>query len=86
MNAGSSVILSSSVTDLSQAENAAGYTYAWSVLRNGAPYTLPGNPPTTGPSLGFPPTLGGSYTNTLSPTESNGSMGAALHKRSLPTI
>ena len=77
MNAGSSVTLSSSVTDLSQAETAAGYTYAWSVLRNGSPYTLPGNPSTSGPSLVFAPTLGGSYTISLSTTDSSGSVGVA---------
>ncbi len=77
MNAGSSVTLSSSVTDMSQAETAAGYAYAWSVLRNGAPYTLPGDPSTSGPSLGFAPTLGGSYTISLSTTDSSGSVGVA---------
>ena len=69
--------LSSSVTDLSQAETAAGYTYAWSVLRNGSPYTLPGNPSTSGPSLVFAPTLGGSYAISLSTTDSSGSVGIA---------
>ena len=77
MNAGSSVTLSSSVTDLSQAETAAGYTYAWSVLRNGSPYTLPGSPLTSGPSLMFAPTLSGSYTISLSTTDSSGSVGVA---------
>ena len=77
MNAGSSVTLSSSVTDFSQAETAAGYLYAWSVLRNGSPYTLPGNPSTSGPSLVFAPTLSGSYTISLSTTDSSGSVGVA---------
>ncbi len=81
MNAGSSVILSSSVTDPSQAETAAGYTYAWSVQRNGSPYTLPGSPSTSSPSFVFAPTLGGSYTISLATTDSSGSVGTAPPQR-----
>ncbi len=77
MNAGSSVTLSSSVTDLSQAETAAGYSYAWTVIRNCSPYTLPGNPSTSGPSLAFAPTLGGSYVISLSTTDASGSVGVS---------
>ncbi len=75
--AGSSVTLSSSVTDLSQAETAAGYAYTWSVQRNGSPYPLPGNPSTGDSSFVFAPTLGGSYTISLATTDSSGSVGIA---------
>ena len=77
MTATSSVNLSSSVTDFSQAETAAGYAYAWSVLRNGSPYTLPGNPSTSGSSFVFAPTQSGNYTISLSTTDSSGSVGVA---------
>ncbi len=77
MNMGSSATLTSSITDLSQAETAAGYTYSWSVQLNGSPYILPGNPTTSGPSLVFAPTLSGSYTISLSTTDASGSVGVS---------
>ena len=40
-------------------------------------YILPGNPSTSGPSLVFAPTLGGSYTVCLATTDSSGSVGTA---------
>ncbi len=81
MNAGSSVTLVSSVADQSLAENAAGYAYAWSVLFDGSPYTLPGKPSLSGPTLVFSPTLGGTYTIGLAATDASGSVGVAPTQR-----
>ncbi len=77
VNSGSSVTLNSSVTDFSQVETALGFTYSWSVLFNGAPITLPGDPATNGPNLDFTPEVGGTYTVELSTTDASGSIGTA---------
>jgi PKD repeat protein len=77
LSAGSTVTLTSSVTDFSQVETAAAFAYAWSVELNGSPYTLPGSPSTSGPSLAFTPELDGTYTVSLATTDSSGSLGVA---------
>ena len=45
-----------------------GYSYAWSVTRNGVPYPLPAGT-TSAPTLTFTPGLPGSYTATLTVTD-----------------
>ena len=69
INAGSSVTLGSSVSDSSQAETALGFSYSWSVTKDGVPYMMPGNPATNLDSFTFTPTAAGGYVINLAVTD-----------------
>jgi len=69
---GTAIALSGSATDPSSADTAAGFTYAWSVTKNGNPYTSGGNVT----SFSFTPDDNGSYVVTLNATDKDGGIGA----------
>ena len=73
---GSTVTLGSSVSEPSQAETALGFSYAWTVTKDGSPYTMPGNPATNQPSFTFQPTAGGAYVIKLAVTDHNNDVGS----------
>ena len=76
VNAGSTVTLGSSVSDPSEAETALGFSYSWSVTKDGSAYTMPGNPATNLPSFTFQPTAGGAYVITLAVTDHDNLVGS----------
>src|SRR2546426_139416 len=63
---GTAISLTSTVTDLSSADTAAGFTYSW---------TVNGNPSGSGTSLTFTPNDNGTYAVTLTVTDKDGSTG-----------
>ncbi len=75
VNADSTVTFGSSVSDPSQAEAALGFTYAWSVTRNGASYTFPDNFATDEAGFTFEPVEAGTYVITLAATDNNKDVG-----------
>ncbi len=86
VNAGSTVTLGSSVSDPSQAEAALGFSYAWSVTKDGVPYTFPGNPATTLASFTFEPTAAGTYAITLKVTDHNNDVGQTTSSFTLSQV
>jgi len=64
---GTAITLGSNVTDPSPAMTAAGFTYAWSVTKNGAPFATG-----TAASFTFTPDDAGSYVVTLTAADKNG--------------
>ena len=77
VNAGSTVTLGSSVSDPSQAEAALGFSYSWSVTKDGVPYAMPGNPATNLAGFTFQPTAAGTYVVNLAVTDHNNDVGYA---------
>ncbi len=65
-NEGSSVLVTSVITDAGAAEN---LTYAWSVTKDGNNFVLPNGVVTNGTSLAFEPTDNGTYVVTLDVTD-----------------
>jgi hypothetical protein len=68
INAGTAVSLTATASDPGQAET---LTYAWSVTRNGNPYTLPGPVATNASTLNFTPDRVGTYVATVTVTDSD---------------
>jgi RTX calcium-binding nonapeptide repeat (4 copies)/PKD domain len=58
---GTAVTLGTQVTDPSTADTQAGFTYAWSVLKDGQAFTLPEKTSTSQASFTFTPTDNGQY-------------------------
>ncbi|MFO0966752.1 MAG: PKD domain-containing protein, partial [Gemmataceae bacterium] len=72
---GTRINLASTVTDPSSVDTAAGFTYAWSVTKNGASYN-PGTQTDLDPShFSFTPNDDGAYVVTLTATDKNGGVG-----------
>src|SRR5262249_39003117 len=69
---GTSISLTSTVTDPSSVDTATGFTLAWSVLKNGASYTTG-----TGSSFTFTPNDYAIYTVTLTATDKDGDTGTS---------
>lgn len=69
---GAPISLRGSATDSSPADTAAGFTYRWSVTRNGAIYGSPG----TGPSYTFTPDDNGTFVVTLEASDKDGGTGS----------
>src|SRR5439155_4308608 len=65
---GTTILLHSSVSDPSSVDTAAGFTYAWSVTKNGSAYGSNGSAST----YSFTPTDNGSYVVTLKATDKDG--------------
>ena len=63
------------MSDPSQAEAALGFSYSWSVTKDGSPYTMPGNPATNLASFTFHPTAAGTYVINLAVTDHNNEVG-----------
>src|SRR5260370_32471448 len=70
---GTAIILGSSVTDPSLTDTAAGFSYAWSVTRDGNPYASG-----TDPRFAFTPNDNGTYVVSLQATDKDGGVGTAL--------
>ena len=68
---GTQIDLSSTVTDPSNADTAAGFAEAWSVTKDGNPYASG-----SGASFSFTPDDNGSYVVSLSATDKNGGVGS----------
>src|SRR6266850_1166614 len=68
---GTPISLNSTVTDPSAADTAAGFTYSWTVTKNGS--TVASG---SGTSLNFTPNDNGTYAVTLSVTDKDGSAGS----------
>jgi hypothetical protein len=58
---GTAITLGTQVTDPSTADTQAGFTYAWSVLKDGKAFALPNNTATNHASFTFTPTDNGQY-------------------------
>ena len=67
---GTTITLGSTVTDPSSADTAAGFTFAWSVVKNGSPFAS-GN----SAGLSFTPDDNGTYVVSLSATDKDGGVG-----------
>jgi parallel beta-helix repeat protein len=67
---GTAIHLTGSATDPSAADTAAGFTFAWSVTKNGSPFALG-----TGAAVAFTPDDDGTYVVTLSATNEDGDTG-----------
>jgi hypothetical protein len=72
---GTPLLLSAAVTDPSPADVAAGFTYAWTVTKDGQPFALPTGTVTTAADFSFTPLDNGSYVVTLAATDRDGVMG-----------
>jgi hypothetical protein len=68
---GTTIGLSASATDPSPADMAAGFTFAWSVTKDGIPH----GPGGTGPTFAFTPDDNGSYVIALKATDKDGGEG-----------
>jgi hypothetical protein len=68
---GTAISLGSSVTDPSSADTAAGFTYAWSVTKNGAAYALG-----SAATFSFTPDDNGTYVVTLTATDKDSGISA----------
>ena len=68
---GTAISLGSTVTDPSVADTAAGFTYAWSVTKNGNPFASGSNT-----SLSFTPDDNGTYVVSLTVTDDDGGSGS----------
>ena len=66
------ISLGSAVSDPSAADVAAGFTFAWSVTKNGSPYASG-----TSPTFSFTPDDNGTYVVSLSVTDKDGDSGSA---------
>jgi hypothetical protein len=69
---GTAISLGSTVSDPSTADTAAGFSYAWSVTKNGFPYGAAGS----GASYSFTPDDNGAYVVTLNVTDKDGGTGS----------
>jgi hypothetical protein len=74
---GTALDFTSTVADVSPANTAAGFTYAWSVTQDGNPYPLPAGTVTDGPTFTFTPDDAGAYVVTLAVTDQEGETGTA---------
>ena len=68
---GTAISLGSTVTDPSSVDTAAGFTYAWSVTKNGNPYGAGGS----AAGFSFTPDDNGTYVVTFSATDKDGGVG-----------
>src|SRR5262249_60783463 len=68
--AGAPVTLTSKVTDRGAVDTAVGFTYAWTILRNGTPFATFATPNVT-----FTPTANGVYIIQLTVTDKDGGQG-----------
>src|SRR5205807_5886550 len=69
---GTAIALASAVTDPSPTDTTAGFTYAWSVTKNGNPYAS-----ATSKDFTLTPDDNGTYVVTLSATDKDGGVGTA---------
>src|SRR5262249_26979844 len=69
---GTPVTLNAVVTDPSPVDMAAGFGYAWSVTKNGSPFTLPPGTVTNAAGFAFTPMDDGTYVVTLTATDEDG--------------
>jgi Ca2+-binding RTX toxin-like protein len=88
--AGTTVTLGSSVSDASLVEAGFGFSYSWSVTKDGSAYTMPGNPATNLTSFTFEPTLAGAFVVTLAVTDHDNQTGRGTASftvlRSVPVV
>ena len=68
---GTTITLGSTVTDPGSADTAAGFTFAWSVTKNGSPFASG-----TASNLSFTPDDNGTYLVSLSVTDKDGGVGS----------
>ena len=68
---GTEIALTGSATDPSASDATAGFTFAWSVTKDGSPYATGG-----GAGFAFTPDDNGSYVVTLSATDQDGGLGS----------
>ncbi len=68
---GTDIILGSTVTDPSSVDTAAGFTYAWSVTKNGSAYAAGSSP-----AFSFTPDGNGTYVVTIGATDKDGGAGS----------
>jgi hypothetical protein len=84
------VTLGSAVSDASSVEAGFGFSYSWSVTKDGSAYTMPGNPATNLSSFTFQPTLAGAYVVTLAVTDHDNQVGSTTAgftvTKSVPTV
>src|SRR5262249_19771912 len=76
---GTALTFTSTVTDPSSVDTAAGFAYSWSVTRDGRPFALPAGTVTDSADFAFTPDDNGSYVVTLTVTDEDGVAGAASH-------
>ncbi|HYR83883.1 MAG TPA: PKD domain-containing protein [Terriglobia bacterium] len=69
---GTPISLTGSATDPSSVDTAAGFTFAWSVTKNGSPFTTG-----TGSAFSFTPDASGSYVATLTASDKDAGAGTA---------
>ena len=79
---GTAISLGSSVTDPSTADTTAGFTYAWSVTKNGLPFGSGGSSST----FSFTPDDNGSYVVTLDATDKDGGTGTTTATISVTNV
>jgi hypothetical protein len=72
---GTLISLGSAASDSSSADVTAGFTYAWSVTKNGNPYTTGSSS-----SFSFTPDDNGTYVVSLTATDKDGGVGTAPQK------
>src|SRR5207245_9097526 len=68
---GTPISLTSTVTDPSSTDTAAGFTYSWSVTKNGNPFASG-----SAAAIGFTPDDNGSYVVTFTATDKDGASGS----------
>jgi hypothetical protein len=73
---GTPLFFSSTVQDPAFTDAAAGFTYAWTVTRNGAAYALPAGTVTNAADFSFTPTDDGTYVVGLTVAEADGDSGS----------
>src|SRR5207302_9784839 len=69
---GTAITLTSTASDPGTADTAAGFSYSWTVLKNGSLFTSG-----SGTSLNFTPDDNGTYAVTLNVTDKDGGIGSA---------